>query len=169
MMKAQVNVEFIVSASLTIMIFGYIVYSVMNNIPVLHRESVYEIEKADAFRITQLMISSPGIWKDNNISTASMMGLTDGVPFVLNETKVSALNCTESSYAAIHHLLGLENNNNFALNITEINLGGGADEKIVQCNKSQISLSSSMFWINRIAVINQSGKMNLVKIEFAIY
>lgn len=168
-MKAQMNIEFILGVSVMVVTISFIGFSIINHFPVIHTDSVYETEKSKSFQISHLLVYDEGIWTDSKIANCNRIGLTEGKPFILNVSKIMALNnCNQVDYFRIKSLLGTGSGSDVLINITKLNFTGGPDLKISECRPMLISLSAAKFWAKRYAVMD-NGTMDIVRVDTAVY
>ena len=168
-MKAQLNIEFILGVGIIVMIVSFIGFSIINNFPALHSESEYEVTKSKTFQVSQVLLSEKGNWTASNISNCSSMGLTDGEPYVLNASKVKAIDkCTDSEYIKLKDVLGLDMGNDLIINFTLLNFSGGSDTNYAECRPRTMSLTAAKFWIRRLVVI-QNVTRDIAKMEVSVY
>lgn len=163
------NIEFILGVSVLVMIISFIGFSILNNFPPLHSDSIYEMEKAKSFEISHLLIMDRGIWTSANISNCSRLGLAGSEPYMLNASKVMALdNCSSTDYNTLRKILGIGSSADIVINITRLNFTGGSDEKIAECRPMMISLVAPKFLTRRFVVIENTTNY-IAKVEVTIF
>ncbi len=117
-MKAITSIEFILAAFVFVTTIFFILSSIINSIPVLHRESVSDSARADVYQVSQILIFSKGEdgWETRDIDNTTMIGLSSDKKYVLYTQKIRKLNYScIAAYENISRILGP-----VAINITDI-------------------------------------------------
>ena len=168
-MKAQMNIEFILGVSVLVMIISFIGFSILNHFPSLHMDAVYEMERAKSFELSNMLVMDSGLWSSANISNCSRLGLTNGAPYILNASKIMALNnCSLADYNLLRKSTGIESGADFIINVTLVNFTGGGDTKISECRPMMVSLTAPKFLSRRFAVMENLTRQ-VVRIEVTIF
>ena len=163
--NGQANIEFVISVLVFLITLSFVLFTIINNLPVFHRESVKDALRSKGFQVSQLLVMDQGYPQDwSNLANAQRLGLTSGEPYILVEDKVLALSCDgDTSYNKTKQLLGLGYQYDIIINITKINFTSGNDEQVSVCKPKTISLIAPKFWVKRFAVIdNEVVRVNVV-------
>lgn len=161
-MRGQVDVEFIVSFLVFLSVLSFVSFSIINNYPEFRKETLKNFMISQAYQISHLLIYDEGYPPNWNISNVEMIGLTNGVPYILNYNKVLELNCNETEYQKIKDILGI-GGLDLIINITY------NGTPLSTCAPTHISLVRPKYWIERLAVTNISGSFKVIKIGVAVY
>lgn len=166
-MKAQLDIEFILSASLFIAILVFVSFFIANSFPSLHREMTYNIYRSRGYQASQILVAGKGVWTGSSLGSMSQAGLTDGEPYLLNLTKINALNnCNDNDYSRLKSLLGV--GTDFEINIIRINFIGGSNTLISQCKKSTVSYTSPRFLVSRVVAVDGSPRF-IARLDIVLY
>jgi len=164
----QVNIEFILSASVFLLTLTFISFTIVDIFPNFHNEAANDILKAKAFQASELLIMDEGDWSAD-LEDVKRIGLSTGDMHILNKSKILALNnCDKAEYNEIKKLLGLTYEYDFILNITEINFTGSSSESW-ECKPSVVSLITKKFWIKRLVVIDDGADRKIAKLQIVVY
>lgn len=161
-MKGQVNVEFIVSFLVFLSILSFVSFKIISNYPEFRKETIKNFMISKAYQISHILIYDDGYPPDWNLSNVEMIGLTSGVPYILNYNKILELNCNETEYQKIKSIFGVERLD-LIINITY------NGTPLSTCSPTHISLVRPKYWIERFAVTNISGSFKVIKIDIAVY
>lgn len=165
-LKAQANIEFIISIVIFLIVVMFISFSIFSNYRVFHAESEKNIIKSKGFMISELLILDKGYPNNwNNLNNVQRIGLAER-PYVLNREKVLAIDsCSPDNYTRIKNLLGLSHEYTLIINITKINLTTGEEEPVAWCGPASISFFTPLFWTKRVAVLEN----NIVKVSVVVF
>jgi len=168
-MKGQVNIEFILSVAIFIIVIATLSFNIINTVPLFHAESANEIKKSKSFQVSELLVKDTGYppdWHLRGIENADRLGLrmTNGDQSVLDWDKVTTLSyyCSPGtgSYDTVVEKLGLNAKDRLLINITDLN-----GQSVMECFPPAISEKEPIFWIYRFGLINGW----IVRIKVAVY
>ena len=168
--RGQMNLDFIISAAVFIAVLIFVLLTIYNTFPPMHKESVYSSLLAKGYDISQMLLNTPGNWAGLSIDDVSVMGMTNGNPYILDPAKAMTINnCNQSSYLRMKSLLSLGSSENFIINISRINFTGGPDEQLSICRPLASSSSAPKFWVMRHAVIDDFSVNKIVRVDVVVY
>jgi|GEM_PF-1920130 len=167
-MKAQVNLEFIISVGVFISTLTFVTASVTGIFPEFQNEVNKNILKSRAWQISEILFEKgyPENWK--TLDEVSMLGFSDDEYYILNKTKLTAINqCDSASYDKLRKLFSIGVRRDFIINITLLEKNG--EREYVYCGPKVISLAAPKLWVTRFALINESDGLKILKIRIAVY
>jgi len=163
--RAQVNIEFILSVSIFLLIVSVLSYDILGSLPEFHREAVKDMSISRAYQISEILLRDEGDPKnwDDLEEEIKRIGLSDGRDFFLSDSKITELNnLCNTDYQNILKLFGIEKNI-MVVNIT--NLDGESVVGGTVCSPPIISETAPKLWIRRFGILNDK----IVKVDVLVY
>jgi hypothetical protein len=153
MLKAQVNIHFIISLTIFVGLILYLVFVLISTYPVYDDETRTNILYSKAYQVSEFLIKDTGYSNDWNVDNYVRIGLASE-PYLLNQLKINNLNviCDDKNATNVERLLssfGLFGNS-LAIEIRDFN-----GTSILQCYPGGRSLNLEVA-LKRIAVLNRS-------------
>ena len=162
-MKASINIEFILSVVVFLGAISFVTINIINvSLPFFHKEAVNDELKSKAFHISELLLFKkgvPGNWDETNVRG---LGLSSGEPYIIEESKILALN--DSCSNDYQGVLGLLYQKNIDVVIDIIDLDGN---NLCRCGPMVSSKARPEFSLQRIAVLDNVDK-DIVKMTVRV-
>lgn len=159
-MKGILDIEFILSVVVFLGAVAFAIFMIaLNVIPTVHIYSNTEDMRSRAYQLSEILLFSEGYpknWDQNNVNS---IGLSSPEYYILDSKKI--LNLSELciyNYQRVKELLGLEHSMDVMINIT---YSDGSSS--VLC-RHRITKVRPEYAISRVAVLNDSGSLSVVKI-----
>lgn len=158
--KGQFNVEFFTVLILFVGFASYFSTKLMGIGPIYIKEANKAIVRAEAYRISEMIINNPGVPSDWDTATEGeikRIGLLDhsqNKTNLLSEQKISKLNslCSgDNGYESIKSLIGAEHD--FLIMLTE--LTGEPGELRINCGSTEFGENAAL--IKRLAVFDSEN------------
>ena len=161
-MKAQATIEFLISTLVFLIAISFIIFTIYGNYPIFRQENVKNVLLSKSFQITQILLTSAGSPRDWDMSNVETIGLSTGLPYILDSRKISELNCSETEYEKVREIFGLQKHD-LIINITDEN-----GITISTCAPPAISLVRPKYWFERFAIMFD-GSTKIVRISVTVY
>ncbi len=167
--KGVLDIEFMISIMVFLTAIAFVSFSLVNNIPKLHQESLSQDIKSKAFQISELLMFDQG-WPTNwntllpdQDGQVNRLGLSGGNRYFLDSEKVTKLNtyCTiPGKYDKIKDLLGLDFRNEVSIEIHDTDLIVKMD-----CKPPVTSQVRPKATITRIAIDSATNKILIMTVS----
>lgn len=153
-MRGSTTIEFIISVGIFISAVIIVASEVTYTLPAQHENAVQQKIMNKAYQISEILMFTEGWpknWDSLDSSQISFIGLTADEKYVLNKTKIDAINhkCS-NNYRNISNLLTQNKKMSFFMNITS----GGS--QMLYCGPPVDSLFSNTYSLTRYAIVNDS-------------
>jgi hypothetical protein len=158
--KGILDIEFILSVIVFLGVTAFCIFIIAINImPTAHRFSISEDMKARSYQVSELLLFSQGNPKNWNETNVSSLGLSSEEFYILNATKIYNLkNFCQNNYVRVRELLGQDYSIDFVINVTYEN-----GSSVFLCNQRSRTRVRPEYTINRLAILNESGSLSIIK------
>jgi len=168
MKKAQMNLEFVISLVVFITTLMFVTTSVGDLFPSFQSRVNKNVLRSKAWQISEIIFEKgyPEDW--DTLGEVSMIGFSADKYYVLNRTKLIAINqCDSASYNKLRELFSIGIQRDFIINVTLVEESG--EEGYVYCGPKVVSLVAPKLWITRLALVEEGGKLKIAKIRVVVY
>ncbi|QQG39780.1 MAG: hypothetical protein HYS81_05465 [Candidatus Aenigmatarchaeota archaeon] len=143
--KGQFNIEYIVALIIFISIIVFLSIQLAQAVPKFHGDSVTNRLQAQAFRVTDDLIKTPGEPQRWESASAQAFGFAER-PYLINATKLAAFNTTcLADYEGTKNTLGLSLQSDFQMRV----LVNGTSA--IDCGQRRVPLAATQLVVRRTA------------------
>ncbi len=135
-MKGQLNLEFMISISIFIIVISYVTINSISTLPDLHQQTKSNSLRTKIYQMSELLLFD------------SRIGLSTGEPYTLDQAKINSLQSLCSDYQAFKDKFSVDHTMDIQLNIMQ----NGAS--VLDCHPEIVSGMRSEFSLKRFGILD---------------